>query len=304
MSEPPESEARSILITGGTGFLGSHLLRRLARGPAELIILKRSFSDTWRIAALADRLRFYDIDRAPLRAAFENHDVDVVVHCATNYGRASMAPTTVVEANLTLPLTLLQLATEYRVPAFVNTDTALDRRISHYSLAKHQFLEWLVEYAPRLACVNVTLEHFYGPRDDPTKFVTWVVRSLLAGVPHLDLTPGEQRRDFVFIDDVVSAFEALIPFARSCGPGLHQFEMGSGTSVSIREFVETAKRVCGNNTTDLRFGALPYRVREVMESRADLTRLRALGWEPTVPLSDGLSRTMISDRAHTTTCAT
>jgi nucleoside-diphosphate-sugar epimerase len=294
----------TVLVTGGTGFLGSNLLKHLASGPAALIVLKRSFSVLSRLRDFADRLIFYDVDRVPLRDVFSAHHVDTVIHCATNYGRSPVPPTEVIEANLLLPLQLLQLAAEHGTTTFVNTDTILDKRMNHYSLSKSQFLEWLPEFARAIACINVELEHFYGPYDDPSKFVSHVIQTLLTERPWLDLTPGEQRRDFVFVDDVVSAIDTLLHRRELRAPGIYHFEVGCGESVTIADFVRAAKRIAQNHATELRFGALPYREREVMESRANVTKLRALGWRPRVSLMDGLQRTISAERRRLGQCDT
>lgn len=239
-----------------------------------------------------------------MRTVFEENRIDVIVHCATNYGRQAVPPTEIVEANLILPLALLQLAEQHGARVFINTDTILDKRVNHYSLSKHQFLEWLPMFAMRLVCANVALEHFYGPFDDPSKFVSYVVQRLLADEPQLDLTPGEQRRDFVYIDDVVGAFASILNVSLASAPGLYRYEVGTGSSINIADFVRLAKQLAGNERTHLNFGALPYREREVMESRADVRSLLALGWSPHVPLRDGLARTITLERQRLLTCVT
>ena len=87
----------------------------------------------------------------------------------------------------------------FKVKYFLNTDTFLDRRINFYSLSKKQFLEWLKLYSKDLVCANLVLEHFYGPEDDASKFVSFVIQSLLKNVSSLDFTPGDQKRDFIFM---------------------------------------------------------------------------------------------------------
>lgn len=283
-------------MTGGTGFLGSALLRSLADRDTELVVLKRSTSDCSRLAGLEGRVRLVDLDRTRLADVFDGHSFDAIVHCATNYGRADVPPTEIVEANLTLPLRLLQLAHERGVRTFVNSDTILDKRVNHYSLSKAQFVDWLGEYADRLTCINVALEHFYGPGDDPSKFVTQVLRALLRGEPVIEFTPGEQRRDFVYIDDVVQAFVTVLDRLAGRPNGLHRVEIGSGQSVRIVDFVRLAQRLAGGEGTRLVFGALDYRPHEVMESRADLAVLSQLGWVPCVTLEDGLRSTIEGER--------
>ena len=77
-----------LLLTGATGFLGSNLIPAFLKAGHEVVILKRSFSDTWRIKDDLDKVRSYDIDLVPLERPFEECGrFDCVVHTATNYGR-------------------------------------------------------------------------------------------------------------------------------------------------------------------------------------------------------------------------
>lgn len=285
-----------FLITGGTGFLGGHLLRALLARNFDVTVLKRRDSDLWRIADVQHRCRLFDLDETPMARIFDRDLPDVIVHCATNYGRKAEPVTDIIAANLTLPLALLEAAAARKVPVFINTDTILDKRVSFYSLSKKHFVEWLRLFATQVTCVNVAIEHFFGPNDDRSKFVTKIISDLLGDATVIDLTAGEQRRDFIYIDDVVDAFLRIFEFALSRDAGFHHFEIGSSQTVSIREFVLLAQRLAGNSKTDLRFGALPYRDNEVMESHVDTSALEALGWRPHVTLEEGLRRTMEIER--------
>jgi nucleoside-diphosphate-sugar epimerase len=110
-------------------------------------------------------------------------------------------------------------------------------------LSKKHFLDWLKSYSDGIGCFNVALEHFYGPGDDPTKFVTYLVHSLLRGESALDLTEGLQKRDFIYIDDVIDAFISIINYSFSVGSGFYEYEVGSGAPIEIREFVSLLKKI-------------------------------------------------------------
>lgn len=287
----------TILLTGATGFLGSHLLRRLVAVPTfKIICLKRSFSKLGRIAPLIGKVEFCDWDKISIDEIFDRHQIQVVVHCATNYGRRALPPRDVLEPNLLLPLEILQSGCDRGLKTFINTDTILDKGVNSYSLSKKQFCEWLVYFSDRVRCVNVALEHFYGPFDDESKFVTHIIRKLVSRSGHIDLTPGMQKRDFIYIDDVIDAFDKIIRHAIYDGPGLSNFEVGSTERISIRDFVELAKRLVGNGNTRLNFGALPYRKNEVMESSVSIKALQVLGWRPRTTLVEGLTRTIEAEK--------
>lgn len=290
------SSGRTILLTGGTGFLGSKLLTKLANDGQNVILLKRSTSDIGRIRGILSSIRHYDIDDVQLDHIFAENRIDLIIHCATNQGKKQANPTSIIDTNVRFPLVLLQLAVEHAVPCFINTDTTLDRRVNAYALSKHQFREWLYLFSDRITCVNVALELVYGPGETGSNFIGSVVRDLLMNVASLDFTHGEQKRDFSYIDDVINAYMKIIDHSRVLGKGFYPFDAGSGQVVTVREFVLLAKLLTENTRTNLNFGALPYRKHEFMDSCVDLSSLRALGWDPQWSLGDGLRSTIAAEK--------
>lgn len=288
-----------VLITGATGFLGSHLVRALVARGDQVVVLKRSRSDLARFRDLLPALALYDADQNGLdRLLVEHGDISAVLHTATCYGRNGEPEEVVFEANTALALRLLQRAVQAKVPLFLHTDTCINRGpIGHtylgsYALSKRQFAEWGEHFASRgdIAFVNVKLQHPYGPGDSPDKFVPSILRQCLDNVAEIRLTPGEQKKDFVYVADVVSAMLLLLDRGADVA-SFQEYECGSGQAVSIRQFVETAHALAGSRSR-LLFGALPYREQEIMYSCADTTALRDLGWSPRYGLREGLEQTL------------
>ena len=286
----------AILLTGGSGFLGSKLAARLVERGIETIVLARKESRLDRLAPIRTAVTIVVADAQPLARVLEPHRIELIVHCATNYGRPPSTLTDVVRANVVLPLDLLEFARQHGVGAFVNTDTVLERAVNGYALSKWQFREWFRLFEGTMVCVNVALEHFYGPQDDPSKFVTRIIRELLQRVDRIPLTAGRQQRDFIFIDDAVDALMRVIDFARTAPRGPHRFEVGSTQTVEIRRLVELVASVIGNDRTRLEFGAVPYREHETMQSSSDSSSMAALGWAPRTPLEQGLTITIDAEK--------
>jgi nucleoside-diphosphate-sugar epimerase len=289
--------SKTILLTGGTGFLGSHLAKRLVYEGFDVIIIKRSTSKLSPLESIINQVRFYDLDSIDIEKIFQENVIDIIIHCATNYGRFAVPPTDIIQANLFLPLTILQIAENYPVKTFINTDTILDKRVSYYSLSKKHFLDWLSLFSQKMVCISVALEHFYGPFDDRSKFVSKIILDLLHEVDFIDLTLGEQKRDFIYIDDVVEAFMTLVNFSFDVPNNLYRYEIGTGKNIEIREFVQTVKTMTGNKVTRLNFGMLPYRENEIMESHVDISMLSRLGWQPQTSLVEGLKYTIDQERS-------
>ncbi|MDA3835748.1 MAG: NAD-dependent epimerase/dehydratase family protein, partial [Spirochaetales bacterium] len=149
---------KSVLLTGASGFLGSHLLEALLRDGYDVVILKRSTSDVWRIRHLLNRVRSYDVDKVPIGKAFEDQQIDAVIHTACHYGRNSDPISTVVESNLMFGLRLLEVAIFFKTATFFNTDTLLQKHLNIYTLSKKQFVEWLLQQSDKIQVVNLKLE--------------------------------------------------------------------------------------------------------------------------------------------------
>ena len=282
---------QTILLTGATGFLGSHLLEAIVKKGYKVVILKRSTSNTWRIKHLLDQVTSYDVDVQSLELAFEQQRVDIVMHTACHYGRDGGAVHQVVETNLMFGLKLLHACLKYNTDTFFNTDTLLKKHLNIYTLSKKQFVEWLQQASDKIQVVNLKLEHMYGPRDDVTKFVPWILSQFKSKVPEIKLTLGEQRRDFIYIDDVVSAYLTTLEKAPGLGD-FNEFDVGTGDLVTVRSFLEQLKQAYeadfGATTTELAFGAIAYREGEMMSVEVDNNALLDLGWKAKTTLKSGL----------------
>jgi nucleoside-diphosphate-sugar epimerase len=281
-----------ILLTGGTGFLGSNILRRLLGLGHELFCIKRETSSLERVKIFKHKIKWFNVETSDFDEIISSYKIEGIIHCATDYGRKQFNPIQTIETNLILPLKLLHAAASNNVLVFINTDTVLDKRVDTYSLSKRQFSEWLEKYSNDILTINVALEHFYGPFDNDSKFVTYVIRKMLGNEDSIDFTLGLQKRNFVYIEDVIDAFIVLLNNINKLDNSFHNFEVGTEDSVSIQDFVGLVKKLCNNNTTDLNFGAINYRENEVMNTNTNTDKLKSLGWFPRFSLEDGLKNTI------------
>lgn len=200
-----------ILISGSTGFLGSYLLKSFIKNGHEVIALKRSSSNTYRISNYLDKVTYYNIDEISLEDIFKNHKIDVVINTVTNYGRIDNKISSILDTNLIFGLKFLEESVNANIKAFINTDTLLDRNINAYALSKSQLVEWMKFLSNKQTkMMNIKIEHMYGPLDDENKFIYWLINQLKQNVEKVDLTSGIQKRDFICIDDIVNAYEAII----------------------------------------------------------------------------------------------
>jgi len=282
----------TILLTGATGFLGSHLLGQFLDSGFRVVIAKRSFSKTGRIDGFLGKCNVYDIDKTGLEPIFEQNKISIVIHTATTYGRRGEKLSEMLESNIMFPLKLLELSIAHGATAYVNTDTVLPPTTDNYVSTKKQFVDYASQMCDgRMRFVNMKLEHMYGPGDDNVKFIQFIIESMLAEKKSIDLTKGEQMRGFVHVRDVVSAYMVVLGNIGNMEKGINSFEVGSGKSYSIRDVVQMAAEI-SKSKTSLRFGALDYRKNEAMDSKVDITPLARLGWKPKIQLMDGLAETI------------
>ena len=288
--------SKKILITGISGFLGSHLAKAFLEKDYDVIALKRKSSSLKRIESILSEVIIYDIEGLDFSEFFQSHaEIDAIIHTAACLGRKKETVSQIFEANIAFPLCLLEAASAAGIKVFVNTSTALDKNLNSYSLSKDQFAQWgrfySMHYGTRF--FNMKLEIFYGPGDDDSKFTNNVIKSCLGNVPELKLTKGEQKRDFIYIDDVVSAYLVLFEKFDSFSDLFMEYHVGSGNAVLIKEFVETIHRMT-KSQSQLIFGALPYRKGEEMYAMAKIEPLVNLGWFCQTSLEQGLQLTIDS----------
>jgi nucleoside-diphosphate-sugar epimerase len=272
---------KKILITGINGFLGSHIAKKLSK-EFEIIGIEYSVENLWRLEGAS--FEVYTSEDASLKKIFEKHQIFAIIHAATVYRSIKESISDILKTNILLPVKLYELANKYQVSTFLNTDSFFNDKkyqysyLSEYTQSKNNALEWLklLNVSGTCKLVNMKIFHMYGPGDALTKFIPSILLKIKENTPSLDLTEGKQTRDFIYIDDVVQAFEVVLHKYNEI-PSFQEFEVGTGNEVSLLEMVTLMKELTESSTI-LNFGALPYRTGEIMKSKADNKELLNLGF--------------------------
>ncbi|MEI2418851.1 NAD(P)-dependent oxidoreductase [Arthrospira platensis SPKY2] len=207
------------------------------------------------------------------------------------------------ETNIAFPMNLIKTAIKFDTGIFFNTDTYFSKGKSPYpgaytySMSKQHFRNWGKQLALKnqIIFANVSIEHPFGANDYDYKFIPYLIRQLLNNVPEIELTSGKQKRDFIHVDDVVSAYAFIIDKAAQQASVYQKYELGTGQAISLREFIEIAKAIA-NSKTKLKFGALPLREAEIMFSQANIQALREIGWHPAKSWEEGLIKTIETEK--------
>jgi CDP-paratose synthetase len=279
---------KTILITGINGFLGSHLAKRLS-GNYNIVGLEYSLENLYRLKGYS--FPVYLSDNDSIKKIFKIYHVDIVIHMSTFYGKKQEELALLFDSNLLMPFTLLDSGIKNNVEVFINTDTALERFVSAYALTKKQFHDWLYFRKNVIKVINMQLEHFYGPGCSETNFITSMIAQLQRNEPRIDLTLGEQKRDFIYYSDVIDAYKLVLSKYESINDHYSHFEVGTGTLISIRDLMVMLKDETKSSSV-LNFGAISYRENEIMVSSSDNSKLVKLGWSANISLTDGIVKTI------------
>ncbi len=284
----------NVWVTGATGFIGSHLVKRLvSQDKYNITILKRSNSNVWRIKDILSKVESYDIDKVNLKTFIENETVGLIVHLATNYGRSGESVEAIIESNITFPSTLIDIALKNGLKGFINTDTSVIDTYSFYASTKKAFLHLLNCFHKErdLNVINLQLEYVYGPQDDDSKFIPYLIKGILDN-RSVNASPGMQKRDFIFVDDVVDAYVKAIGLIEGMDKDFISLEIGRGESISLRDFAGIIENLTSKKSR-INWRALPYRKNEIFDSRADIKKAKELlNWQPKHNLEEGLRKTI------------
>lgn len=301
-----------IFLTGATGFVGSHTLRRLLKsGEHEVAILARPSSNFRRIADLLPQVRIVtsELNRPEnLGPKLERFQPDAVVHLGWQGVLNAARNDSQQSENISQSLDLVRLAyiagvkhwiglgsqAEYGPGADRIDETQPTQPTTLYGAAKLTTGRQAQGLCDSLGLRFAWLRLFssYGPDDDPSWLIPYLALKLLAGERPVT-TAGEQRWDYIYVDDVAAAIVATVESPAASG----FFNLGSGTTSTIRAIIERIRDAI-DPKAEVGFGEMPYRPDQVMHLEADITRLTTLtGWRPRMPLSEGLEKTVAWCRA-------
>ncbi len=295
------------IVTGGTGHVGSFLIRKLLSKGHAIDLILRPESDVWRIEDVASDCSLHVCDLSDVRrleSVLIAARPEIVFHLAWDgvAGEERNSPKQ-VSVNVPNTLSLLEAAGRAGCKTFVGLGSQAEygihegrleeRQVARpetiYGVAKHSLCLLARKYCELVYMRYLWLRLFstYGPKDHPNHMLPTLIEVLLDGrCPAL--TPGEQQWDYLYVED---AADAIYQTALSEASGI--FNIASGFTQLLRQTVECVRDMI-DPALPLGFGEVPYRPDQVMHLEGSIDRImEETGWSPKTPLKEGLERTVV-----------
>lgn len=307
--------SRSALVTGGAGFIGSHLVDRLLSEGGWHVTVLDDFNDFYdpqikraNIAAHVGRDDFRLIegdirDREMLRSLFARDRYDVIVHLAARAGvRPSLRePFLYTETNVGGTLNLLECAREQGIEQFIfgssssvyginakvpfNEEDPIRQPISPYAATKAagELLCHTYSHLYDIRCICLRFFTVYGARQRPDLAIHKFARLIDEGRPIPVFGDGTTRRDYTYIDDILQGVRAAIDYRAS---RYEIINLGESRTVELRELIALLERELGKRAV---ISQQPPQPGDVPQTFADITKARRLlGYDPQTPIEVGI----------------
>jgi UDP-glucuronate 4-epimerase len=303
-----------ILVTGGAGFIGSHLVEKLLAAGEEIAILD-DFNDYYdprikheNIAGVAKQVAVHQLDlrdAGAVRQLFHREKFQAIVHLAARAGvRPSIQhPQLYYDTNVSGTLHLLEAASVTEVERFVFASSSsvyglcptvpfseefhLTQTISPYASTKIAGEFLCSTYAHLYNIRTVALRYFtvYGPRQRPDLAIHNFTRRIHAGESINQFGDGSTRRDYTYIDDIIQGTVAALRYE---GPLFDVFNLGESETITLRDLIVAIEESLGDKA---KIKQLPEQPGDVPLTCADISKARKLlGYNPRTPFREGLPK--------------
>lgn len=317
-SIPPGYEGRRVLVTGAAGFVGRHVVAGLRKEGATVFALVRPGPiPGWLTRDAGVRPITVDLRVTGLAAEVVTHVKPAITFNLAGYGvdpteqdttaaerlnaglPAELAAACVAASDLTWPgqhLVHAGSALEYGTTSGSLEEDSVAAPTTLYGATKLAGTQAVRRAADDslLRAVTARLFTVYGPGEHPGRLLPSLVRAARSGAP-LELTDGQQRRDFTFVGEVA---EGLLRLGRLGAEASGIVNVASGTLTTVRAFVERAAAILGITDDQLHFGMVPTRRHEMAHDPVSITRLVALcGWRPGLSIEEGVRRTIAAGQS-------
>ncbi|MEO9482445.1 MAG: NAD(P)-dependent oxidoreductase [Ekhidna sp.] len=286
-----------ILMTGATGFIGSNLLKAWSSTHEIGILVRPNSQITEEMASHAAEQFIYDGSFESVNKAFDSFNPEIVIHLASYYVYEHKPEEldTLVESNIKVGAYLLEAMKLHEVKYLINTGTSFEHfgeqeehAVNLYAATKQAFGDLCKYYchAGHIRAVTLKLFDTYGDGDERKKLLN-LLKSNISTKEELKLSPGEQIIDILHVSDLIAAYQIVMDNISSYTDNYSEFGLSGQQRCSLKELVALIERIAGEST-NIQWGARPYRDREVMTPWENFEPLP--GWQPKISLEEGVQR--------------
>ena len=294
-----------VVITGGGGFIGANLIRRLLDLNYEVHLLWKKSSDPWRLTDIKQKINFHTMDfinQKNLKSLLTKINPSIIFHLATHSSyRNQEDAKEIFETSINGTLNLLLATKDIPYKVLINTGSSSEYGLKKKPMKETDLLEPISFYAAAksgqtLLCQTfsylykkpiVTIRPFsvYGPYEQKDRFISTITRSLI-NKKTIKLTGGKQRRDFIYIDDLIDIYLMTIKKADKLSGEI--LNAGTGREYTNDEVAKILFKVSGQKTK-IEKGKFPKRMWDTNHWVANIeTTKRLLRWKPKYSIEKGL----------------
>jgi len=302
-------KGKNILITGGAGFIGSHLSKKLLGLGAKITVLVKykSIIDNVRLSSIWDNIEVLEADIRNIDSLrqLDGRKFDHIYHLAAynHVGDSFLHVNEAMMANAVATANLLEYVKDFDKFLYMSTSEVYGYQtsvpfqedmipfpVSPYSVGKYagELYARMKEHQTGKRIITVRAFNTFGPYQSDRAVIPELIIKCLRGIP-IETTKGIQTREFNYVENIVTG---LIAAMNNDYKYEGTFNIGSNREIAIKDLVTMIHKAC-NSKSELRIGALPDRPTEIWRMCADDKKaLELFGWKAQISFEDGLSKTV------------
>jgi len=305
-----------ILVTGGAGFIGFHLAKKLSE--KDEIVIVDNLSDYYdiklkeaRLEQIKDKVEFHKIDISDfssLKKIFEKYEFDLICHIAAQAGvRYSLInPWAYEKSNILGTLNIFELAKKFNIKKVIYASSSsvyggnkkvpfseedkVDKPISLYAATKiaNELMAHTYHHLYKIDMVGLRYFTVYGPFGRPDMAMFKFTKNIFEDKPIEVYNFGNMKRDFTYIDDIVEGTIKAINFCLNNEDICEIINLGNSKPVELNYFIELLEKEIGK---EAKKNLLPLQPGDVLKTYADITKAKKLlGWEPKTEIEEGVKK--------------
>lgn len=299
-------KSKKVLITGITGFIGSHIAEALLQNKFDVIGLKREKSDCWRCGDFVHKISWVNIEENFIEKIIALKP-DIIIHCAWDGAAADKREDIIVQQeNLIFLNKILDLASRSKVEKFIGlgsqaeygylsksvTESAKIKPASEYGKAKVRASENVKIYCEehKINWYWLRLFSFYGPKEAKSWFIPHIITSLVGNNKEIKLSSGTQKYAYLYIADLAKYIVTLIE-KKDIPNGI--YNISGSRAVELKKIVLAIKKQFKNSTSELQFGVLATRKNQSIYLKGEMVKYhKNIGKIKKTSFSVGLKETI------------